>query len=48
LRLGLVVLDTVPGMVAARRLYASLGFAECAPYYATSPLVAPVFMERRL
>jgi GNAT superfamily N-acetyltransferase len=43
-----VVLDTVPGMVAARRLYASLGFAECAPYYATSPLMAPVFMERRL
>jgi GNAT superfamily N-acetyltransferase len=43
-----VVLDTVPGMVAARRLYARLGFVECAPYYAASPLLAPVFMERRL
>jgi putative acetyltransferase len=43
-----VVLDTVPSMAAARRLYALLGFVECAPYYAGSPLVAPVFMERRL
>jgi putative acetyltransferase len=43
-----VVLDTVPGMRAARALYASLGFAACAPYYAGSPLVEPLFMERRL
>lgn len=40
-----VVLDTVPGMAAARALYAALGFAPCAPYYPASPLVAPVFME---
>jgi GNAT superfamily N-acetyltransferase len=36
-------LDTLERMADARRLYASLGFVPCAPYY-HNPLGAPVYM----
>jgi ribosomal protein S18 acetylase RimI-like enzyme len=36
-------LDTLAQMTEARRLYESLGFVECAPYYA-NPMPDPVFM----
>jgi carbonic anhydrase len=42
-----MLLDTVPEMDAARRLYASLGFEPCAAY-CDSPLREPVFMRRSL
>jgi ribosomal protein S18 acetylase RimI-like enzyme len=42
-----VVLDTLPSMTAARRLYAGFGFAPIAPYYET-PLAQTVFLGRRL
>jgi len=31
-----MVLNTLPGMKAARALYASLGFTACPPYYDNS------------
>ncbi|HVF63623.1 MAG TPA: GNAT family N-acetyltransferase [Casimicrobiaceae bacterium] len=37
-------LDTLGRMMAARRLYADLGFVECAAYY-VNPLAQPVYME---
>jgi len=40
-------LDTLPPMQAAIRLYESVGFGHCAPYYAT-PLPETVFMELHL
>jgi putative acetyltransferase len=40
-------LDTLPSMAAAIRLYETLGFGRCVPYYAT-PLPDTVFMELRL
>ena len=40
-------LDTLPSMQAAIRLYETLGFDRCAPYYET-PLPDTVFMELRL
>jgi len=40
-------LDTLPSMQAAIRLYETLGFGRCAPYYET-PLPDTVFMELRL
>ena len=43
-----IVLDTTPGMEAARKLYSSAGFQECPAYYATSPLVEPVYYEMHL
>lgn len=42
-----VVLDTLPSMMAARRLYARFGFVPIAPYYET-PLAQTVFLGRRL
>lgn len=33
-----MVLDTLPQMVAAMRLYYDLGFVRCAPYYDNSPV----------
>ena len=33
-----MVLDTLPQMAAATRLYRGLGFARCAPYYDNSPI----------
>ncbi len=43
----LMRLDTLPTMRSAIRLYESLGFTRCAPYYPT-PITETVFMERRL
>jgi putative acetyltransferase len=40
-------LDTLPSMQAAIRLYESIGFGRCAPYYET-PLPETVFMELHL
>lgn len=42
-----MLLDTVPDMAAARRLYTALGFEVCAPYGPT-PLRDPIFMRRAL
>lgn len=39
-----MVLDTLEGMAEARRLYESLGFRACAPYY-DNPLSGVVYME---
>jgi len=33
-----VVLDTLPQMTAATRLYRNLGFVRCAPYYDNTPV----------
>ena len=40
-------LDTLDWMTSARKLYARLGFAECAPYY-RNPLPGVVYMARTL
>lgn len=42
-----MILDTLPDMQRAIRLYEALGFARCSAYYAT-PLEETVFMELRL
>jgi GNAT superfamily N-acetyltransferase len=42
-----VKLDTLRGMNEARRLYASLGFVPCAPYY-PNPLAGVLYFERTL
>ncbi len=42
-----IKLDTLDWMTDARRLYARLGFAECAPYY-QNPLPGAVYMSLRL
>ena len=39
-----VVLDTLPSMRAAQRLYESLGFVDCAPY-TYNPLSGARFMR---
>jgi putative acetyltransferase len=39
-----VRLDTLPTMISARHLYASLGFRPIAPYYA-SPIVGTAFLQ---
>lgn len=41
-----ILLDTLPSMVAAIRLYEAAGFAPIAPYYETSP--ETLFFSRRL
>ena len=33
-----MVLDTLPQMTAATRIYRALGFARCAPYYDNTPI----------
>ena len=40
-------LDTLDWMTGARKLYAMLGFRECAPYY-DNPLPGVVYMARKL
>jgi ribosomal protein S18 acetylase RimI-like enzyme len=42
-----LILDTLPSMTSALRLYESLGFVRRAPYYAT-PVTGSVFMELKL
>jgi ribosomal protein S18 acetylase RimI-like enzyme len=37
-------LDTLPTMITARHLYASLGFRPIAPYYA-SPIIGTAFLQ---
>jgi len=39
-----IKLDTLATMVAARKLYATLGFRPCAPYY-RNPLPDPVYLS---
>jgi putative acetyltransferase len=39
-----VRLDTLPAMISARHLYASLGFRPIAPYY-SSPIVGTAFLQ---
>lgn len=41
---GFVRLDTLPTMIAARHLYASLGFRPIAPYY-PSPIAGTAFLQ---
>jgi GNAT superfamily N-acetyltransferase len=43
----IIRLDTLPIMSAATRLYESVGFVPCAPYYDT-PLQDTIFMELKL
>ncbi len=43
---GEVLLDTLPHMTEALRLYRSAGFVEIAPYYET-PIAGTVFLARR-
>jgi len=42
-----LVLDTLSRLVAARAVYAELGFEECAPYY-VNPLPGVVYMRLKL
>ena len=42
-----LVLDTLSRLVAARAVYAELGFEECAPYY-VNPLLGVVYMRLKL
>ena len=42
-----IKLDTLPSMLAATRLYESLGFVRCGAYYDT-PLANTIFMELKL
>ena len=44
---GELLLDTLEDMRAARRLYARLGFSECAPYY-DNPLPGTSYMRLAL
>jgi putative acetyltransferase len=44
---ALIRLDTLPTMTAAIRLYESLGFRQCEPYYDT-PIADTVFMAIQL
>jgi putative acetyltransferase len=39
-----MLLDTLAEMTGARRLYATLGFRECAPYY-DNPIPGAIYME---
>jgi putative acetyltransferase len=41
---GFIRLDTLPTMISARHLYASLGFRPIAPYYA-SPIAGTAFLQ---
>jgi putative acetyltransferase len=44
---GHMVLDTLEPMIEARRLYTSLGFRDCAPYY-SNPLPGVRYLELNL
>lgn len=44
---SLMRLDTLPAITAALRLYESMGFVRCAPYYET-PLGDTIFLELKL
>lgn len=46
-RYARIMLDTLPKMTAAQRLYRSLGFKTIAPYYA-SPITGTTYMELSL